>query len=353
MTTPKTNQTFKFFDIEPIMSRNALLNFIVSSRGAGKTYSAKERILRRHIKYDEKFLFLKRSETEIDATADSFWDDMTTDKQVFKFQKNRFYVGDRSVDKDDEGNDVEEITWKLLGYAAALSTTVKLKGMSPQNVGTVLWDEFVAYDGRYLRDEATRLLDVLETVGRMREDVRLIATGNKNENGYYPVLHELGLPKASDFEDNRIYTFKNSQVLVYSFTNDAYIKAKKKTKLGKVAAGTSYYESMIENKNESNFSELVIGGRPKRFTPIFSIAIRGEYYLVGFAFIGGQTGIYIEQNDSPHKKKYTVDNTLPTIPKLAGNGVQMLYGYIVAGLARFDNQVSAQRAIEAIISKRR
>jgi len=351
--TTKTKDTFKYFDIEPIISRNALLNFIVSSRGAGKTYSAKQRILRRHEKHDEKFLFLKRSETEIDATADSFWDDLTTEKRVFKFQKNRFYVGDRSLDKDEEGNDVEEITWKLLGYAAALSTTVKLKGMSPQNVGTVLWDEFVAYDGRYLRDEATRLLDVLETVGRMREDVRLIATGNKNENGYYPVLHELGLPKSSNFEDNRVYTFKNSQILVYSFTNDAYIKAKSKTKLGQVARGTSYYESMIENKNESDFSDLVLGGRPRRFTPLFSIAIRGEYYLVGFCFIGGKTGIYIEQNDNVHKKKYTVDNTLPTIPKLAGNGVQMLYGYIVADLARFDNQVSAQRTIEAIISKRR
>jgi hypothetical protein len=345
--------TFKFFDLQPLVAYNALLNFIISNRGAGKTYSGKQHVIRRFQKKDELFLFLKRTETEIEATADSFWDDVQTDKQVFKFVKNKFYIGDRSVDKDEEGNDVEEITWKLLGYAAALSTTSKLKGISPQNVKTIIWDEFIPYDGRYLRDEGIRLLDVMETIGRMNEDVRLYAFGNKNEDGYYPVLHDLGVTKASDYEDNKIYRFKNGEILVYSFTNKEYVKAKSKTKLGKVARGTSYFEKMIENKNQSDFSDLVIGGRPKRFTPLFSIAIRGEYYLVGFMYVAKQTGIYIEQNDKPHKKLYTCDNTTPTLPKLAGNGVNMLYGYIVSGLARFDNQVSAQRTIEAIISKRR
>lgn len=351
--TTLTKPSFKYFDIEPIMSRNALLNFIVSSRGAGKTYSAKQRILRRHEKLGKKFLFLKRSETEIDATADSFWDDLQTEKRIFKFVKNRFYIGDRSVDKDEEGNDVEEITWKLLGYAAALSTTVKLKGMSPQDVDTILWDEFVAYDGRYLRDEATRLLDVLETVGRMSDEIRLIATGNKNENGYYPILHELGLPMASNFEDNRIYTFKNSQILVYSFTNQAYIKAKSQTKLGKVAKGTNYYESMIANKQESTFNELVALERPRRLTPLFTIIIKSEFFNVNFMHIAKETGIYIEAVEKPLKRTYTTDNSRPTYPKLAGNGIQMLYGHITAGMARFDSQVTAQKTIEAVISKRR
>lgn len=346
---------FNYFDIEPIMSRNALMTFIISSRGAGKTYSAKKRIVRRFEKTGEKFLFLKRTETELEATADGFWDDFVTERQVFKHVKNRFYIGSRSVEKDDEGNDVEEITWKLLGYSAALSTTAKLKGISPQNVKTVLWDEFVAYDGRYLRDEATRLLDVLETVGRMTDDVRLIGTGNKNENGYYPVFHELGLSKASDFEDNKIYPFKNGEVVIYSFTNHEYIKAKAQTKLGKVARGTSYYEKMISNKNESSFSELVIGGRPRRFTPLFSIVTRGEYFTVGFMHLSKneRTGIYVEATDRPLKRVYTTDNTTPTVPKLAGNGFSMLYGYITSGMARFDSQVTAQKTIEAIISKRR
>jgi len=345
---------FNYFDIEPIMSRNALMTFVVSSRGAGKTYSSKKRILRRFNKNGEKFLFLKRTETELDATADGFWDDFATEKLVFKHVKNRYYIGDRSVDKDDEGNDVEEITWKLFGYSAALSTIAKLKGISPQNVKTVLWDEFVAYDGRYLPNEGTRLLDIMETIGRMSDDVRLIGTGNKNEDGFYPVFHELGLAKSSDFEDNKVYAFKNGEVVVYSFTNDAYIRAKSKTKLGKVARGTKYYDSMIDNKKTSSFIELVVP-KPQRLTSLFTIIVKGELFNVSFMHVNKTqtTGIYVESTKKPLKKIYTTDNSSPTTPKLVGNGFNMLYGYIVSDVTRFDSQVSAQRVIEAIISKRR
>jgi len=69
---------FKYFDIQPILSRNALMTFIISSRGAGKTYSSKEHILKRFNNKGHKFLFLKRTETELDATADGFWDDFAT-----------------------------------------------------------------------------------------------------------------------------------------------------------------------------------------------------------------------------------------------------------------------------------
>lgn len=343
---------FNYFDIEPVLSRNALMTFVISSRGAGKTYSNKKRILRRFDKKKEMFLFLKRTETELEATVDGFWDDMATQKRVFKHVKNRFYIGDRAVDKDDEGNDVEEITWHLFGYSAALSTIAKLKGISPQNVKTVLWDEFVAYDGRYLPNEGTRLLDIMETVGRMSDDVRLIGTGNKNEDGFYPVFHELGLSKTSDFEDNKIYSFKGGEVVIYSFTNDEYIKAKSKTKLGKVAKGTSYYEAMIDNKKQSSFSELVVS-KPKYLRKLFSIISKGETFNVSFILIKGATGIYIEASNKPLQRIYTTDNMSPTIPKLVGNGFNMLYGYIVSDMARFDSQVSAQRVIEAIISKRR
>lgn len=345
---------FKYFDIEPIMSRNALMTFIISSRGAGKTYSSKQRILRRFQKTSEQFLFLKRFETELEATVTSFWDDCLTDKRLFRFHKNRYQIGHRETDHDDEGNEVEEITWRNFGYASALSTTSKLKGISPQDVKTVLWDEFIPYDGRYLPGEGTRLLDVMETVGRMKDDVRLIATGNKNEDGYYPVFHELGLPKTSDFEDNRVYSFKGGEVVVYSFTNDEYIRAKSKTKLGKVAKGTSYYESMIKNVKTSNFSELMMT-KPKNVKPLFTIVVTGEFYNVAFTRISRDipTGIFIENTNRPLDKIYTTDNSLPTIPKLAGNGFTMLYGYITSDMVRFDSQVSAQKVIQAIISKRR
>lgn len=345
---------FKYFDIEPILSRNALMTFIISSRGAGKTYAAKQRILRRFENNGEKFAFLKRRESELIATADRFFDDMETEHRVFRNYKGGHQIGYKSKDFDEDGNEVEEITWKQLGINTALSTTTKLKGISPQGVKTILWDEFVAYDGGYLPDEATRLLDVIETFGRMNNDVRVIATGNKNENGFYPIFHELGLPKTSDFEDDKIYSFKGGEVVIYSFSNVAYIKEKAKTKLGKVAKGTSYYESMIVNKNDSKFSELV-HPKPARTTPLFSVVIGGEYYNIMFTKLSKKdsTIIYIENTDRPYKRIYTTDGSVATLPKLVGNGLNMLYSYITSGRVAFDSQVTAQKSIQSIVSRKR
>lgn len=345
---------FKYFDIEPIMSRNALMTFIISSRGAGKTYSAKQRILRRFEKNGEKFAFLKRRESEIVATAGRFWDDMETENQVFRHYKGGHQIGEKTKYFDDDGNEVEEIVWKELGVSTALSTTTKLKGVSPQNVKTILWDEFVAYDGGYLPDEATRLLDVIETFGRMNNDVRVIATGNKNENGFYPIFHELGLPKTSDFEDDKIYSFKGGEIVIYSFSNIGYIKEKSKTKLGKVAKGTSYYEKMIVNKNESDFNDLVVA-KPRRTTPLFTIVSQGEYFNVMFTRLNRKesTVLYIEASDRPYKRIYTVDSSVATVPKLVGNGLNMLYSYITSGRVAFDSQVTAQKTIQSIVSRKR
>ena len=336
------------------MSRNALITIIISSRGAGKTYSAKQRILRRFEKHEERFLFLKRTEEELKATVGKFWDDFETKSRVFKHEKSCYYIGNRTVSHDEDGKQIEEIVWQLFGYSAALSTTAKLKGVSPQKVETILWDEFVAYDGRYLRDEGQRLLDTIETVERMKDSIRVICTGNKNESGFYPVLHELGAPQSSNFEDNKIYSFKGGTIVVYSFTNKEYILAKSKTRLGRLARGTDYYESMIENKNESSFSELV-GAKPKRLKSTFTIIVKGQYFNVYMAHINKKesTGLYIEQSDKKLKYVYTTDMSTPTVRKLSGNGYQMMYGYITSGLVRFDSQVSAQKVVEAIISKRR
>lgn len=346
--------SFNYFDIEPIMSRNALMTFIISSRGAGKTYSAKQRILRRFEKNGEKFAFLKRRESEIVATADRFFDDMETEHRVFRHYKGGHQIGYKSKDFDDDGNEVEEIVWKQLGVSTALSTTTKLKGISPQGVKTILWDEFVAYDGGYLPDEATRLLDVIETFGRMNNDIRVIATGNKNENGFYPIFHELGLPKTSDFEDDKIYSFKGGEVVIYSFSNIAYIKEKTKTKLGKVAKGTSYYQKMIVNQNDSDFSDLV-HEKPRRTTPLFSVAIVGSYYNVMFTKLGKNdpTIIYIEETTRPLKRIYTTDGSIATLPKLTGNGLNMLYSYITSGRVAFDSQVTAQKTIQSIVNRKR
>lgn len=345
---------FKYFDIEPILSRNALVTCVISSRGAGKTYSSKKRIIRRFKKHGERFLFLKRTEEELKATVGSFWDDFADAHVVFKHESGRYFIGDRTIEHDEEGNEKEVIDWQLFGYSAALSTTAKLKGISPQNVGTILWDEFVAYDGRYLRDEGQRLLDTIETVDRMKDSVRVICTGNKNENGFYPVLHELGCPQSSNFEDNKIYTFKSGTIVVYSFTNEAYIKAKSKTRLGKLARNTDYYETMVLNKNESQFSELVMK-KPRHANLVFSVASKGDYFNVYWVRISKDvpTGIYIEPVQKPQGRIYTTDNVTPTLPKLAGNGYQMLYTFMTSGMARFDTQVTAQKLIEAIISKRK
>lgn len=65
-----------------------------------------------------------------------------------------------------------KLTIKWHGYACSLTSAQSLKSVNFNRVKNIIFDEFIAEDGRYLSNEVHKFLSLIETIARMR-DVRI------------------------------------------------------------------------------------------------------------------------------------------------------------------------------------
>lgn len=237
-----------YYSFDKLFSINGwLIAMIIGGRGVGKTFNAKVAVLKRFLKTGEQFIYLRRYKTELDSALYTFWDDLQANDyfkdHVLKVQKNKMIT---KFTCDGE----------VCGYAIPLSTANILKSTAFPLVKTIVFDEFIldvaSGTYKYMRNEPEMLLDVIETVGRLR-DIQVLMLGN-NVNFYgspYTAYWNLELPYQSDFR-----TFKDGLIVVNYIRNEEYQARKKVTKFGRLIDDTTYGDYAIENKSlreSSNF----------------------------------------------------------------------------------------------------
>ena len=212
-----------FYDYQKILSYNALLNFIIGERGVGKSYGAKKYVAKHFIKKKKQFVYLRRYKTEL--------------KQALMKNESPIFFDQIKNDPDLKGhkftntNDTFKIDDEIAGFAIPLSIANILKSATFENVDTIIFDEFIIDKGtyHYLSNEVIQLLDVVETIARLR-NIRIFFLGNAISitNPYF-TFFDLSLPYNSEFK-----TFKNGLIVVNYIKNLEYKKKKKATKFGKL-----------------------------------------------------------------------------------------------------------------------
>ncbi len=225
------NNTF-YYTLQRVLSYNALINIIIGERGVGKSYTTKKHVINRFIKKSEEFVYLRRYKTELKSSVPKFFDDIKANNefpgQDLKVKNNLFYIN---------GN--------IAGYALPLSTANILKSTSFAKVKTIVFDEFIIDKGcyHYLQNEVEQFLDIIETVGRLR-DIKVFLLGNAISitNPYFTYFN-LSLPYNSD-----IALFKEGSILVNYIKNDKYREVKKASRFGKLIEGTEYGKYAIDNE---------------------------------------------------------------------------------------------------------
>ena len=214
--------------------------FVIGERGVGKSFNAKVALLKKFLKTGEQFIYLRRYKTELDTALATFWDDLQShgyfNKHKLKVQKSKMLT-------------TFTCDGKVCGYAVPLSTANILKSTAFPEVKTILFDEFLLDTGagtyRYLKNEVQMVLDIIETVGRLR-DIQVIFLGNAlgiYSNPYFAYFN-LELPYNSEFK-----TFKNGLIVVNYIKNLAYRKAKRESKFGQLIDGTTYGRYAIDNES--------------------------------------------------------------------------------------------------------
>lgn len=278
-----------YYNYDRALSYNALFSFILTTRGLGKTYGAKVRVIKRFLKYGEQFVYLRRYKDEL-STIDTFFNDIINNNEFegheFKVHQKKFYI---------DG--------KLCGYAIPLSISQRLKSTSYPYVTTIIFDEFIINTSniRYLTNEVVTFLEFFETVARRRDNVRALFLANNVSliNPYFQYFN--CVPK----ENNRFTLAKDGQILVEVFKDDDFNEEKYQTKFGKLIKDTTYGNYAIENESLVDNDKFVQPYKPKDLTFAFSIKFNNTE--LGYWISFKDSVFYVSKDIQPTSKhRYTL-----------------------------------------------
>lgn len=257
-----------FYSFQNILSYNGFLNFIIGERGVGKSYGAKKYAANRFIKKGKQFVYIRRYKTELKEAmlknnVPIFFEQIENDESfknhVLSNKKDTMYIDN-----------------KICGYAIPLSIANILKSSTYEKVDTIIFDEFIIDKGNYhyLQNEVTQFLDVIETVGRLR-DIKVFFLGNAISitNPYFTYFN-LSLPYKSEFK-----TFKDGLIVVNYIKNLKYREIKKSTRFGKLIENTEYGKYAIDNEFLRD-NKSFIRKKTKNSTFYYTLVINSKYYGV-------------------------------------------------------------------------
>ena len=151
-------------DYNKIFSFNAFINMIITERGIGKTYGAVKSVVDDFIKKDNEFAYIRRYKSELKKAVPTFFQAVQKNNE---FPDHKLSSKGYSFYCDD----------KEFGYAMTLSTAQDLKSSNFSKVRTIIFDEFIIEEGQkkfYLQNEVFVFLNLIETIARMRENIRVL-----------------------------------------------------------------------------------------------------------------------------------------------------------------------------------
>ena len=328
-----------YYDKGPCLSYKAFLNFIISNRGGGKTYGFKTWCKDDFEKTGHQFVWIRRYGTEIKKMKKKFFMDIA-----------KRYPNDKFEIKGDNKYGTFLCNNKIIGYYIALSTSALCKSDSFPLVDKIVFDEFLIIGNtyHYLKDEVDLLLELIETIFRNREDdptavqprgVYLLGNNITFANQYFLYFN---IPNFND----RFYRNKERGILVEKYTNEEFLTLKRKSKIGKLTAGTKYNDYAIENKSYLDNNKFIAS---KTNNSKFYCAIDYKGATYGFWLDYRQGNMYVNKKYDPNsydhycltKEDHTINTFL--IKNKNGARINNLVFLFQAGCMYFENvQIKSQ-----------
>lgn len=277
-----------YYDYSKIMGYKAFLNLIIKERGYGGTLGAKKIVINDFLKNKSQFIWLRLSDVDCEKV---------TQNRGVKFFSDLPDIGINLSGKiqdndDDNSNKISGstifINGETAGYVIPLYAYDQLKGDTYNKVKWIIFDEFIpSKHKRVLYNVNDAFANMVETIARTRENVRIIAIANSiNKN--HPLLYKLGFK----INEHGFYTIKhnnkNFAVLHFAKSGDDYKNLHANSNAG-ILANLLGQDKVILN-NEFENLDIIIKNGPLKYKlqfilhnggmPIkFNITKNGDYYL--------------------------------------------------------------------------
>ena len=186
-------------------------------------------------------------------------------------------------------------------FAFALGTGEHAKSSSYPHVRNILFDEWITR-GHYLVDEFILFSNILSTIIRRRDDVRIFMCANTISKYDCPYFVEMGLTNARKMKAGEIDLYKYGEsklevVLQYTDPPEGEIKSNvyfafDNAKLDMIKKGSWEF---------SNYPHLPVKYKPKDIEYIFLIEFLDEIYQCEIIAIDDSLFVYIHRKTTPIK----------------------------------------------------
>lgn len=218
----------KFYSLNDILSKHCDYNVIFGERSNGKTYATLEYGLRNFVKTGEQMAYIRRWREDLRGKrAESLFANHVNNGLIEKLTEGKFnevfYLSGKwflSYFDAESGKRVPDVTPFCYGFC--LSEQEHEKSSSYPNVTTIVFDEFLTRR-YYLPDEFMLFMNLLSTIIRQRDNVKVFMLGN-TVNKYCPYFSEMGLKQVPVMEQGTIdiYRFgENGATVAVEYTANA------------------------------------------------------------------------------------------------------------------------------------
>lgn len=288
----ETKETTKYYSMKNILATNSDYNIIFGERSNGKTFATLEHALKRYIETKEQAAYIrrwradllgKRAETLFSGHIQSGMIEKLTNDEFNSvlYKSGKWYLCKKIENKIQIDN-------KPFCFAFSLSEQEHDKSTSYPDITTIIFDEFLTRR-YYLPDEFILFMNMLSTIIRQRNNVKIFMLGN-TVNKYCPYFTEMGLKNVA----NQL----QGTIDIYSFGENGT----------KVAV--EYAETVSENKVSNKYFcfdnqslNMITNGKweislyphlPKKYLPK---DVKFKYYIV-FNDITLQCDLIINDSDN-------------------------------------------------------
>lgn len=166
----------KYYSLKKILATKSDINLIIGQRSNGKTYATCLHFLEMYKKTSRRFCYIRRWADDIKGfRAEQLFASMQDRVEgIFGEGYTIYYYRHKYYLIDDKGEKLD-----IIGYCLALSEASHTKSVSYDNVGYILFDEFIQMSGEtILRDEMLKYENTLSTIIRQKTDVVIFLCAN-------------------------------------------------------------------------------------------------------------------------------------------------------------------------------
>lgn len=299
----------KYYSLNKIDRKNCVYHVIFGERSNGKTYALLKRALENYMKDGSQMAYVRRWKEDLKvARCKQLFAGLEENGEIAKITNGEFtnvYFGNGKwylCNYDENGKPIYS-DLDVIAHKFAISDGEHDKSTQYPKVTSIVFDEFLT-SRTYLPDEFVLFMNVVSTIVRRRENVKIYMLGN-TVSKYSPYFEEMGLTNA--------LKMRQGSIDVYQYgTSDLKVAVE--------------YCSNAENKNKQASAkyfafnnpklEMITGGawemsiyphkpvkyKPKDVIQNFFIIFGDETYQGEIVNLGLDLFIYVHLKTTPIKK---------------------------------------------------